>query len=54
MEDGLNPGEITAEDLEHAGWSSDSEGKIWWKYEGEEMSFEDACMTLDESRWDDD
>lgn len=49
-DDGLSPGEITAEDLERAGWNSNPEATIWWKYTGEEMSFEDACTYFDEQR----
>lgn len=47
------PSEISAEDLERAGWSSDPDGKIWWKHEGEEMSFADACEVFDNQRQED-
>ncbi len=49
-DDGLSPGEITGEDLERAGWSGNPDGTIWWKYPGEEMSFEDACSSFDADR----
>ncbi len=55
MEDGLTPGEITAEDLEQAGWVSNPEGTLWWKYEDEEKyTFADACEIYDESRYEED
>ncbi len=50
MEDGIGPGEITAEDLERAGWSSDPDGEIWWKYEDEEhYTFNQACEIYSDS-----
>lgn len=52
-DDGITPGEITAEDLEQAGWNSNPEATIWWKYLGEEMSFADACECLDSDRQED-
>jgi hypothetical protein len=52
-DDGLTPGEITAEDLERAGWGSNADATVWWQIEGEEMSFEDACEAYADSREED-
>ncbi len=49
-DDGLMPGEITAEDLYAAGWESDADGILWWKHKDETMSFEDACESMDADR----
>lgn len=47
-DDGID-GATTSETLEEAGWSSNPEGTLWWKYKGEEMSFEEACQCHDDS-----
>jgi len=54
MDDGLLPGDITAEDLYSHGWSSDSDCIVWWKYEDEEKyTFDQACEIYSDSRIED-
>ncbi len=49
-DDGLSPGEITAEDLYEAGLQSNEDGTLWWNDENKKMSFPDACEWLDSRR----
>jgi hypothetical protein len=52
-DDGLMPSDVTAEDLERAGWGSNADATVWWKIEGEEMTFEEACEVFDSHRTED-